>query len=65
MKKKFGLEKGKRGYDINSINDHASRFAMHILAGKIMTKCWANAVPASVLSLVAQCANRVHYNSAE
>jgi len=64
MKKKYGLIKGKRGYDIESISDKAVRFAAHILARKIMRKCRANEVPASVVSLATQCANGVHYNYA-
>lgn len=52
MKKNFGLTKGKRRYDINSINDQGVHFATHILTGKIMRKCWANEFPASVISLV-------------
>lgn len=65
MKKKFGLEKGKRIYDINSISYQEVHFAAHILAGKIMRKCWENEVPASVVSLAAQCANGVQYNWAD
>lgn len=49
MKKKFGLEKGKRGYDINSISDLAFCFTVHILAGKIMRRCWVNEVPTMVV----------------
>jgi len=59
MKNKFGLKKGKQGYDINLINDQGVHFATHILARKIMRKCRANEVPALVVLLVAQCANGV------
>lgn len=38
MNKKFGLVKGKSGYDINSISDQSVRFMVHILVGKIMRK---------------------------
>lgn len=58
MKKKFGLTKGKHGYDINSISDQRVPFTTHILVGNIMRKCQAN----EVISLAAQCANRVQYN---
>jgi len=39
MTERFGLTKGKEGYDINSINDQGVHFAAYILAGKIMMKC--------------------------
>ena len=39
MKNKFGLTKGKRVFDINSINDKRVCFTAHLFAGKIMRKC--------------------------
>ena len=42
MKKKYKLEKKKRGYAIFSINEKLLRVATQILAGKVMRKCRMN-----------------------
>lgn len=55
MKKKFNLEKKKRGYAISSINKTAVRVATHILAGKVMWKYHADEVPVPGVALAAQC----------
>ena len=52
MKKRFKLEKKKRGYTISSINNFAVKVATHIFARKVMQKCHANEVPALVVALV-------------
>lgn len=59
IKNKFGIEKVKRGYNINSISDRVEFFTAHILARKIMRKFQANEVPALVVSLAVKYANRV------
>ena len=51
MKKKYKLEKKKRGYTISNINDKAVKVASQILAGKVMCKCRAEEVIASVVAL--------------
>lgn len=51
MKKKYGLVKGNRGYDINLISDEEVCFTAYILAEKIMRKYCTYDVPASVVSL--------------
>jgi len=62
MKKKYGLVKGNRGYNINLINDQEVHLATYIFVRKIMRKCCANGVPTSVASLAMQCANGVQHN---
>lgn len=52
MKEKFGLGKKFHRYEINSIEDQGVCFTAHILVGKIMRKCRANEVLATVVSLV-------------
>lgn len=55
MKKKYGLVKGNKGYDINSINDQTVFYVAHILARNIMRKSRANEFPTLVVSLATQC----------
>ena len=45
MKKKFKLEKKKRGYAISSISNFVVRVVMWILVGKVMRKFRADEVP--------------------
>ena len=59
MKKKFKLEKKKRGYAISSINNRAVKVATQILVGKVMRKCRADEVTMLVVALAAQCAEGV------
>jgi len=59
MKKKFKLEKKKRGYVISSINNPADKVATQILAGKVIWKCCMNEVPAPVVALAVQCTEGV------
>ena len=56
MKKKYKLEKNKRGYAISSIKDKTVCMATQILADKVMQKCRADEVPALVIALAEQCA---------
>ena len=62
MKKKFKMEKKKRGYTISSINNPAVKVVTKILVGKVMQKCRADEVPTSAVALVAQCAEGVQFN---
>jgi len=59
MKKKFKLEKKKRGYAIYSINNVADRVTTQILARKFMRKCCVDEVPTLVVALTAKCAEGV------
>jgi len=62
MKKKFKLEKKKRGYSISNINNPPVKVETQILARKVMRKCRANEVPAHVIALAVQCAEGVQFN---
>lgn len=52
MNAKYKLEKRKRGYVIASIKDKGVHVATQLLASKLMSKCHADKVPASVIALV-------------
>lgn len=54
MKKKYKLEKKKRGYAISSVNNIAVKGATQILAGKLMRKCCADEVSAPMVALAEQ-----------
>lgn len=62
MKKKFKLEKKKRGYAISPLNNPAVKVSMQILVGKVMRKCHADEVPAPMIVLVTQCAEGFQFN---
>ena len=62
MKKKFKLEKKKRGYVISNINNATVKVMTQILVGKVMRKCCVDEVPALVVSLATQCTEGVHFN---
>ena len=51
MKKKFKLQKKKRGYDISNISNKAVKAATQILTGKLMRKCRMDKVPLPVVAL--------------
>lgn len=53
MKKKFRLEKKKRGYTISNIKNPVDKFATLILVGKVIRKCSMDEVPALVIALAA------------
>lgn len=59
MKKKYKLEKKKRGYAISSIKDKAVCVATQILVGKFMRKCCLEEVPVLVVTLAEQCTEGV------
>ena len=52
MKKKYKLEKNKRGYVISNVKDKGVRVAIQLVVGKVMRKFHADEVPASVVALV-------------
>lgn len=62
MKKKYKLEKKKRGYTISSIKEKGVHVATQLLAGKVMRKCRSDKVPLSVIMLAEQCAKGVQFN---
>ena len=65
MKKKYKLEKKKRGYIINSIKDKWVRVATQLLVGKVMRKFCGDKVPVLVVALAEQCAEGVQFNWVE
>ena len=62
MKKKYKLEKKKRGYIISSIPEKGVHAATQLLAEKVMRKCRGNEVPATVIALAKQCTEGVQFN---
>ena len=62
MKSEFSLVKKSHRYSIYSITDKVVQFSMQILSYKIMRKYRVDEVPASIISLAAQCAKGVQYN---
>ena len=65
MKKKYKLEKKKRGYTISNIKDKGVRIATQLLAGKVMRKFYGDEVPMPVVALVEQCTEGVQFNWVE
>jgi len=65
MKKKYKLEKKKRGYAIYSINNKEVKVVMQILEGKVMWKCRVNEVPMPMVSLAEQCTKGDQFNWSE
>lgn len=51
MKRKYKLEKKKRGYTIINIKDNGVHVATQLLVGKVMRKCHGDEVPAPVVAL--------------
>lgn len=51
MKKKYKLEKKKRGYAISNIKEKLVHVVTQILVGRVMRKCRANEVSTSVVAL--------------
>jgi len=49
IKAKYKLERKKRGYAISSIKDKGVHIANQLLAGKVMRKCHADEVLASMI----------------
>jgi len=65
MKKKYKLEKKKRGYTISSIKDKWVHVATQLLTRKVMRKCHDDEVPEPVVALAKQCAEGVQFNWAK
>lgn len=61
-KKKFKLEKKKRGYAISNINNPIVKVVTWILERKVMWNCHVDEVPMQVGALVVQCAEGVQFN---
>jgi len=51
MKKKYKLEKKKRGYAISNINIKAVKAVTQILVSKVMHKCHVDEVPTPMVAL--------------
>jgi hypothetical protein len=52
MRDKFHNFRGKRGLDVVNIDDDGVRFAMQVLAWKLLRKCCKDEVFAAVISVV-------------
>ena len=65
MKDRFGLTKGKRGYQTLTIWHQSIRFAVDLLACKLMRKCRPNEVPVSIVSIAVNCAEGYSYKWVE
>lgn len=65
MKKKYKMEKKKRGYVISSIKSIVVKVATQILAGKLMWKCHVDEVLAPMIALAEQCIEGVQFNWSE
>ena len=62
MKEHFSLMKGKRGYHTSVIQEHNIRFAVELLACKLMRKCRPYEVPAPVIRITVNYAEGYSYN---
>lgn len=65
MKKKYKLEKKKRGYAISSIKNKGVRVTTQLLAGKVMRKCCGDEVQALVVALDEKCAKWIQFSWVE
>jgi hypothetical protein len=62
MKEKFQTHRGKQGLDVKNINNKNVRFAMQVLACKLLCKCKKDEVPAVVIEVVEKCVEWVQMN---
>ena len=62
MKRKYKLEKKKRGYVISSIKDKGVCVATQLLARKVMRKFHGDELLALVVALAEQCTKGVQFN---
>ena len=60
--KENNVTKGTRAYDSVDIQDHALRFAVQLLAGRVLRKRQPSEVPAKAIDLVAQVKEGMQYN---
>ena len=65
MKERFGLTKGKRGYQTSTIRHQNIHFTAELLACKLMQKCRPNEVPAPIVSIALNCSEGYSYKWAE
>ena len=65
MKERFGLTKGKRGYQTSTIQHQNIWFTVELLVFKLMEKCRPNEVPAPIVSIAANYAEGYSYKWAE
>ena len=52
LTKELKLTKGERAYDSTDIEDHALRFTIQLLPGRVLRKCRPNEVPTREIDLV-------------
>ena len=62
MKERFGLTKGKRGYQTSTIRQQNIHFATELLACKLMQKCKPNEVSAPIVSIAVNGVEGYSYN---
>ena len=62
MKKKYGVDGGKRDYVINIINDHAVHIMDEILAVKVVRKNHPNQCTSGVIACTEQCIEGIQMN---
>jgi hypothetical protein len=55
MKDKFGTVRGKRGMDVQHINNKRVRFATKVLPCKLVRKCCRDEVLATIISTREKC----------
>ena len=65
MKDSFGLTKGKQGYQTSTIRHQNIRFAVELLACKLMQKYIPSEVPAPIVSIAVNCAEGYSYKWVE
>jgi len=62
MKDNFDTFRGKRGMDVRNINDKNVRFAMQVLACKMLRACRKDEVSTVVIATTKKCIARVPMN---
>jgi hypothetical protein len=62
MKDKYDTHRGARGLDISSIKDDIFRFAMYVMACKLLRKCHKDQVPKSAIETTEKCIAGVQMN---
>jgi hypothetical protein len=62
MKEKFDMYRGACGLDVASINDECIRFAMQVLACKLLRKCCKDQVSTGVIATMEKCVEGVQMN---
>jgi hypothetical protein len=55
MKENFKNFRGKSGLDVAIISDDVVRFAMQVLACKLVRKCWKDEVSSAIIVVVEKC----------